>query len=139
MFALRLLSEGAEGPNLELVWLLYTGIAFFFAVIVIGWLASRNKVTEPEIHHETKEHEADDLAKIEGIGPKVVKVLARVGVSTYEELAHANAREIQKALNAAGLQMMNPEGWIEQAKLAAKGDWKGFDKLQKELKGGRRK
>jgi len=42
-------------------------------------------------------------------------------------------------LSAAGLQMMNPEGWIEQASLAANGDWAGVEKLQSELKGGRRK
>lgn len=34
--------------------------------------------------------------------------------------------------------MMDPAGWIEQAKLAAKGDMKGLKKLQDELKGGRR-
>ena len=33
--------------------------------------------------------------------------------------------------------MMDPSGWIEQAELAAKGDWGAFEKLQDELKGGR--
>jgi hypothetical protein len=33
---------------------------------------------------------------------------------------------------------MNPEGWIEQASLAAKGDWDGLERLQGELKGGRK-
>jgi hypothetical protein len=35
--------------------------------------------------------------------------------------------------------MMNPEGWIEQARLAAQGDWEELQKLQEELVGGRRK
>jgi hypothetical protein len=35
--------------------------------------------------------------------------------------------------------MMNPEGWIEQAKLAAQGDWTSLEKLQGELKGGRKR
>jgi hypothetical protein len=34
--------------------------------------------------------------------------------------------------------MMKPDGWIELADLAAKGDWQGLEKLQEELKGGRR-
>jgi len=34
--------------------------------------------------------------------------------------------------------MMNPEGWVDQAKLAAKGDWAALEKLQSELKGGRK-
>jgi hypothetical protein len=45
---------------------------------------------------------------------------------------------VDKALDAAGLQMMDSAGWIEQAKLAAKGDSEGLQKLQWELKGGRK-
>ena len=80
----------------------------------------------------------DDLTKIEGIGPKVAKVLRAAGIRTFDALAHAHTGEVQNVLNDAGLQMMNPEGWIEQAKLAAKGDWEGLEKLQGELKGGRK-
>jgi len=35
--------------------------------------------------------------------------------------------------------MMNPEGWINQADLAAKGTWEELERLQGELKGGGRK
>jgi predicted flap endonuclease-1-like 5' DNA nuclease len=82
---------------------------------------------------------ADDLVKIEGIGPKVVKVLARAGIETFDDLAEAKRADVQKVLDQAGLQMMDPDGWIDQAKLAAKGDWAGFEKLQTKLKGGRKK
>jgi hypothetical protein len=34
---------------------------------------------------------------------------------------------------------MNPEGWIEQAHLAANGDWDGLARLQADLKGGRKR
>jgi hypothetical protein len=33
--------------------------------------------------------------------------------------------------------MMNAEGWIEQVKLAVKGDMEGMKKIQEEMKGGR--
>ena len=82
---------------------------------------------------------ADDLTRIEGIGPKVAQVLNEAGIKTFDELARANPAEVQNTLNAAGLQMLNPEGWIEQASLAAKGDWEAFDRLQNELKGGRKR
>jgi large subunit ribosomal protein L21 len=82
--------------------------------------------------------EADDLTKIEGIGPKVAKVLNGAGITTFEELAKAKAADVQKALDAAKLQMMDPKGWISQAKLAAKGDWDGLEKMQEKLKGGRK-
>jgi hypothetical protein len=141
MFALRLLSEGGEGPNTTLQWMLYVVLAFFLLMVIVGWWVSSRKQSQPEVslefqgHHS---HEADDLVKIEGIGPKVAKVLGEAGITTFDELAHADIANIQKVLRDAGLQMMNPEGWIDQAKLAAKGDWKALEKMQSELKGGRK-
>jgi predicted flap endonuclease-1-like 5' DNA nuclease len=81
----------------------------------------------------------DDLVRLEGIGPRVAKVLNDAGITTFAALAAADPVAIQKMLTAAGLQMMNPDGWIEQAALAARGDWEELEKLQNELKGGRRR
>ncbi|MFN8412382.1 MAG: DUF4332 domain-containing protein [Anaerolineales bacterium] len=143
MSMLRLLSEGGEVPNTELVWLLMIVFGFFLLVVVVGWWVSSRKQDQPEVKQEavksSKKKEVDDLVKIEGIGPKVAKVLKDSGITTFDELAHAKAADVQKILDDAGLQMMNPEGWIEQAKLAAKGEWDAFAKLQEELKGGRKK
>jgi hypothetical protein len=139
MFTLSLLSEGGESPDTTLLWMLIVALAFFVLMVIIGWWVSRNKKPEAEVQHEAHgHHEADDLTKIEGIGPKVSKVLSEAGVSTFEKLAHAEVSAVQKILDDAGLQMMNPEGWIEQAKLAAMGDWMAFETLQSELKGGRK-
>lgn len=142
MFALHLLAEGGEGPNTSLMWLLYVGIALFFLMIIVGWWISSKKQEQLPVTHEAVKSKAkkspDDLVKIEGIGPKVVKVLKEAGIVTFAELADGKAEDIQKVLDQAGLQMMNPEGWIAQAKLAAKGDWQAFEKLQTELKGGRK-
>jgi len=138
MLALRLLAEGAEGPNTELLWLVYAGLAFFFLVILFGWWGSSRKQEQVEVKHEAVQSSADDLTLIEGIGPKVVKVLKKAGIASFDDLAHAKAADVQAALDAAKLQMMNPEGWIDQAKLAAKGDWDAFEKLKGKLKGGRK-
>jgi hypothetical protein len=139
MLAVRLL---AEGPNTELLWLVYAGVAFFFLVILFGWWGSSKKQEQVEVKEEaakpSKKKEADDLTIIEGIGPKVVKVLKKEGIASFSDLAHAKAADVQSALDAAGLQMMNPEGWIDQAKLAAKGDWEALEKLKGKLKGGRK-
>jgi hypothetical protein len=139
MFALALLLE--EDANTNLVWLLYIVLVFLFLMVVVGWLVNRKEQGQSEVQHDTKKsakENADDLVKIEGIGPKVVRVLKDIGITTYDELAHAKVDRIQEALDAAGLQMTNPKGWIAQAKLAAQGDWKGFEKLQSELKSGRK-
>jgi len=94
----------------------------------------------PAVHDRHEEAAMqDDLVRLEGIGPRVAKILNEAGITTFAALANANPTEIQKTLSAAGLQMLYPEGWIEQAALAAKGDWAGLEKLQNELKGGRRK
>ena len=85
-----------------------------------------------------KAKSADDLKKVEGIGPKVVQVLSGIGISTFEDLANAKVADIQSALEDAKLKMMNPTTWPAQAKLAATGDWAGLEKLQGELKGGRK-
>ena len=84
------------------------------------------------------QNEADDLVRIEGIGPKVAQALNAAGILTFAALAESNVEDIQKIVTEAGLKMMSPEGWIDQAKLAAAGDWKGFEKLQAKLKGGRK-
>jgi large subunit ribosomal protein L17 len=145
---------------------LYVFLGFFLLMVIVGWLVSRRKEEQSAISHETHDHHEekvtvaetvsppivkaaeslpdpqvlpDDLVKLEGIGPKVAKILNEAGITTFAALAAANAVDIQKTLSAAGLQMMNPEGWIEQAALAAKGDWGALEKLQSELKGGRRK
>ena len=85
-----------------------------------------------------KKVEADDLTKIEGIGPKVSKTLIEAGISTFEVLSNAKVEDIQKTLTDAGLKMMDASTWPQQAKLAAQGDWDGLKKLQDSLSGGRK-
>ena len=140
MYAIRFLAE--EGPNTELSWLLFVGLGFFLLMIVVGWLTSSRSAEQAEVTHDSRVHsiqiQPDDLVTLEGIGPKVARVLNESGIQSFADLAKAKADEVQKVLDAAGLQMMNSEGWIEQAKLAAKGDMDGLKKLQDELKGGRK-
>jgi len=85
-----------------------------------------------------KVEKADDLAKIEGIGPKAAKVLVEAGITTFAKLAESAVEDLHTILSDAGLKMMKPETWAEQAKLAADGDWKALEKLQAKLVGGRK-
>ena len=147
MLAMKLLDEA--GPNTEMSWLLYVVLGFFFLMVIVGWWASRRMGEQPEVPHEPATHHVeaqheesvtpDDLTRLEGIGPRVARVLNEAGITTFASLAAANAADLQKSLSSSGLQMMNAEGWIEQASLAAKGEWDALRKLQSELKGGRRK
>jgi len=139
MQALLLLSEGG-GPNSSLSWLLWVVLVIFLLIVLIGWWVSRNKGEQAEVQSEApaEQKSADDLTKLEGIGPKVAKTLGALGITSFADLANVNAAKVQEALDAAGMQYMNPAGWIDQAKLAAAGDMEGLAKLQDELKGGRK-
>jgi len=137
MFFMKLLSE--EGPNTELAWLLWVALGFFALMVVIGWWQSgKKKPADVPVRAHEEKHE-DNLEIIEGIGPKVAKVLNAAGVLSFDDLVHANPGKISETLKAAKLTMMDPAGWIEQAKLAAKGDMDGLKKMQEEMKGGRLK
>lgn len=83
---------------------------------------------------------ADDLKKIEGIGPRIEKLFHEAGITTFDALAKAGKKTLTDILAAAGprYKMHDPATWSQQAKLAAKGDWEKLDKLQAELKGGRK-
>ncbi len=117
-------------------WLWFALLAILL-LAAIWWAFRRESREKANVESKERARNAgkgskDDLTMIEGIGPKVAKVLNDVGIMTFDDLARANSLNIQETLNAAGLQMMNPEGWIEQARLAAKDDWGGLEKLQGE-------
>jgi len=81
--------------------------------------------------------EPDDLKRIEGIGPKTSKVLNEAGILTFAQLAEAEVDRLVQIVQEAGLRLVDPHTWPEQAKLAAAGDWAALDTLQDELDGGR--
>lgn len=80
----------------------------------------------------------DDLKVIEGIGPKVARLLNEAGIFTFAQLAEADPAQLKQILEAARLQMMDPTSWPDQARLAAVGDWEALKQMQDSLKGGRR-
>lgn len=150
------LSEGKVDTSLG--WLLWALLAFFVLMVLVGWWVSRKGQTQtaekqPEGHSDAQEHvsavthvaeeehvaeKEDDLTILEGIGPKVAAILKEAGISTFAQLASSDPARVEAILRQAKLQMLDPRGWIEQAHLAAQGDWEGLKKLQSELKGGRR-
>lgn len=81
---------------------------------------------------------ADNLTKIEGIGPKIATLLNDAGIVTFADLGATKVGVLRKILNEAGsrFKMHNPSTWAKQAKLAAKGSWDKLQKLQDELNGG---
>ena len=110
---------------------------------VVETMVVEEAIDEPVIHPDEvveviKVIEPDDLKKIEGIGPKISGILADKGILTFSQLAKHTEDELKSILDEAKVRIANPSTWAEQAMLAAEGNWEGLEKLQDELKGGRR-
>ncbi len=82
---------------------------------------------------------ADDLKKIEGIGPKIAELLQQAGIRTFADLANTSPDRIREILEAAGnrYKMHDPSTWPQQARLAAEGKWDELKALQDQLHGGK--
>jgi large subunit ribosomal protein L21 len=79
---------------------------------------------------------ADDLKKIEGIGPKIAATLVEAGIATFAELANTEASKIAEIIaDVRGNHVTDT--WPAQAKLAAEGKWDELKKWQDELDGGK--
>lgn len=79
----------------------------------------------------------DDLTLIEGIGPVISRLLQSKGILTFDALAQADPRDLDRYLREANLRLANTSSWSEQARLAALGDFDGLNAYQSRLKGGR--
>ncbi|MFG6686900.1 50S ribosomal protein L21 [Mariniflexile sp. HNIBRBA6329] len=79
---------------------------------------------------------ADDLKKVEGIGPKIAETLAAAGITTFAELAKTDAAKISEIIAEVRGNHVT-DTWSAQAKLAAEGKWDELKKWQDELNGGK--
>ena len=88
---------------------------------------------------KTEVTKADDLTKIEGIGPKMAGVFTAAGIGSFSELAAKSADELKAILDAAegNFAAHDPGTWPEQAKMAADGKWDELKVWQDELDGGK--
>lgn len=94
---------------------------------------------EPEPVIEKEPIQPDDLKKIEGIGPKISRILQEAGILTYAQLADTSVATLEKIVREdAGIKIAFPDTWPEQSALAAQGDWETLATLQDNLKGGRK-
>ena len=129
-------------------WWLWVLLILVVLIVLIWWFWSNRKTSQassqstsrsmpaaPEYQSKTSR---DDLAMIEGIGPKITSLLHDAGITTFAELAGTDKDRLDQILNDGGIRLADPGTWAEQAKLAAAGDIQGLRTLQEKLKGGRR-
>ena len=119
---------------------------------IIGWvlraMACQKKIVEIESAWADRLAAAsagaapvkrDDLKRIEGVGPKIEKMLNDDLIYTWAELATTPVDRLRAILRKGGdrYKMHDPKSWPDQAKLAAEGRWKELEELQDLLDGGR--
>jgi len=82
---------------------------------------------------------ADDLTKIEGIGPKTAGILTARNIKTFTDLADTEVSDLREYLEEGGIsyRLVKPDTWPAQAVLAAKGDWAALKVLQDKIMGGK--
>ncbi|WP_172916395.1 50S ribosomal protein L21 [Capnocytophaga canimorsus] len=107
-------------------------------ILIESIVASGAKKTEKKETKSGKATKADDLKKVEGIGPKAAEALVAAGVDTFAKLSKKSADEIKTILTEASstLAHLDPQTWPQQAQLAAEGKWHELKKWQDELNGG---
>ena len=86
----------------------------------------------------TSDSKADDLTKIEGVGPKAAEALANSGLETFAKVAKADALKMKEILTEASSRMahLDPTSWPKQAKMAADGKWDELKVWQDKTKAG---
>lgn len=101
---------------------------------------SKAKTKATPVVKKTAKVSKDNLKKIEGIGPKIEKILNEKGILTFKDLSKAKITFLKEVLAEAGsrFKMHDPGTWAEQAKLAAAGETTKLATLQAKLKGGKR-
>ena len=69
----------------------------------------------------------DDLTQLHGIGPRIESILNDGGVTSYNQLQHANTGELRQIIATGGaLPPASLESWPTQATYAVRGDWSGL-------------
>jgi len=98
--------------------------------------ASKAEKAAPKAVVKKATGKADDLKKVEGIGPKIAETLVTAGISTFAELAATDAAKISEIISGVRGNHVT-DTWPAQAQLAADGKWDELKKWQDELDGGK--
>jgi len=106
--------------------------------------------TETEVDTEAKteleavtskasaESVADDLTRIEGIGPKISAALIAQGIDTFKKLESSDVKTLKSALANEGIKFApSADTWAKQAEYLVNGDEEGFKEYTDYLVAGR--
>jgi large subunit ribosomal protein L21 len=114
---------------------------FFVGEILDGAGGSAKADTAAPLVLAPQKGGRDDIELIEGIGPKIAKVLADNGITSFAKLAETQPDAITAMLKASGgrFSLASTDTWPRQAALLRDGKMAEFKQLTDELVGGVKK
>lgn len=104
-----------------------------------GSLDTGMKITPKVKADAASTGDAQDLTRVEGIGPKINELLHAGGITTFAKLASADVASIKAILDEAGgtYTTKDPSTWGQQAQLVVDGKDDELKELQDRLNGGK--
>ena len=109
--------------GLLIVLIVITVLFWLLVIAAAGWkpAAAAPAAAKPAAKAAAKSGD-DDLTRISGVGPTIVKKLNKMGVTTFAEIAGWSAADVERVdeeLNFKG--RIEREDWIAQARKLAGG------------------
>lgn len=103
-----------------------------------GNFASDSKVELLALKMYGFKKDPNNLQIVEGIGPKIEKLLKEAGIATWSNLAAASEIRLQGILDGGkgDFKLARPATWPRQAELAMQGKWDELKEYQDYLQGG---
>lgn len=85
----------------------------------------RAKVASQNVQLTNNKDSSDDLKKIEGIGPKIEKILNNKGIYTFKELRETESDTLKSHIvnDDSRFEKNDTDSWPHQAGMAEKGQW----------------
>ena len=84
----------------------------------------RNEVAgkKSSVKGKTKVSKRDDLTKIKGVGPAIVRLLGKYGIDSFEKMTKVTVKDLREILEEGGsrFRMHDPSTWVEQARKLVK-------------------
>jgi predicted flap endonuclease-1-like 5' DNA nuclease len=112
-----------SGPSI------FGGVGEVIAVAAQDEVAAASAADLPRETIVATAGEADDLRKIKGVGPKLVTLLASLGITRFSQIAAWTDADIDRIDAQLGTfaGRVRRDAWVEQAKFLAAGDVAGFE------------
>ncbi len=126
----------------NLIEKLTTAIEFFPGRIERDdWVGQAKRLLKPKARKSpaAASAKADDLKVVEGIGPKIEKLLNDAGILSWMDLGKSTPERLKEVLLGGGehYRIHDPSTWPDQALLAANGEFEKLKEYQEFLSGGR--